>query len=241
MEGAAVEKIKDLSIQSAELKEVKGETYSPIQLHRVYSDPRPADIKVKSLSGIVDYLSDNVDSLDLDKLIIHIVNHQEVRVYTDVHGPKNERHTVIKAELDGLEPFRFGDYMGQEKFIIKCKSMFETTPDMEAIIRYTAKIDTEARVITEDDGITQNVNIKKGTSGVKTERENIPSLVKLKPFRTFTEVDQPVSEFLFRMDSGDGSARCALFDADGGAWKNEARQNIKKFFLESQLKISIIA
>lgn len=57
-----------------------------------------------------------------------------------------------------------------------------------------------------------------------------------KPYRTFLEVDQPVSEFIFRMkqDKYDG-VLCALFEADGGAWKMEATERIKKY-LESELK-----
>lgn len=239
MDGIVVDKIKELTDQARELKEVKGEKYSPVQLSRVYSDPRPKSITVKSLTGIIDYLETNIDDLDMKELLIHVVDHKNVYVYTNVHGEKNDRHIVMTAELDGLEPFPFERYLGQETFIIKCRSMFVPTDDMAAIIKYTAKIDTEAVVRTEDDGISQNVNIKKGVSGVKTERESIPSLVKLKPFRTFPEVDQPESEFLFRMDSGDGSAKCALFDADGGAWKNEARKNIADFF--SSCGVAVIA
>lgn len=64
----------------------------------------------------------------------------------------------------------------------------------------------------------------------------VPNPVKLKPYRTFLEVDQPVSEFIFRMkqDKYDG-VLCALFEADGGAWKMEATERIKKY-LESELK-----
>lgn len=46
---------------------------------------------------------------------------------------------------------------------------------------------------------------------------------------------QPESEFIFRMKSDDRSVFCALFEADGGAWKNEAMQSIKQY-LEEQLK-----
>jgi hypothetical protein len=230
MEGEAVKKIFDLTIKAMELKEVEGKKYSPISLHRVYSDPRPAKIIVKSLQGIKDYLNNNVDDLDMGKLMIHIVDHKTVHVLTDIHGEDNERNTVISAILEDVDRFPFSDFIGQERFIIKLKSMFVESEDQKSIIRYTAKIDAESRVITEDDGITQNVNVKLGASGVKTERDSIPSLVKLKPFRTFTEINQPESEFLFRMSTSDGKAQCALFDADGGAWKNEARKNISDFF-----------
>ena len=58
--------------------------------------------------------------------------------------------------------------------------------------------------------------------------------MKLKPYRTFTEVEQPESDFIFRMKDM-GSVCCALFEADGGAWRNVAMHNIKAY-LQEQLK-----
>ena len=62
----------------------------------------------------------------------------------------------------------------------------------------------------------------------------VPNPVKLRPYRTFVEVEQPVSEFVFRMKDNNGIT-CALFEADGGAWKNTAMRNIKNY-LESELE-----
>lgn len=46
----------------------------------------------------------------------------------------------------------------------------------------------------------------------------------------FVEVDQPASQFIFRMKQEQGMGiRCALFEADGGAWKNQACQNIEQY------------
>lgn len=64
----------------------------------------------------------------------------------------------------------------------------------------------------------------------------VPSPVRLKPYRTFTEVDQPESNFVFRMkeDKYEG-VQCALFEADGGAWKLHAMESIQEY-LEEQLE-----
>lgn len=40
--------------------------------------------------------------------------------------------------------------------------------------------------------------------------------------------------FVFRMKQGNG-VECAIFEADGGAWKNIAMQNIKEY-LQSELE-----
>lgn len=56
----------------------------------------------------------------------------------------------------------------------------------------------------------------------------VPNPVTLIPYRTFLEVQQPASDFIFRMKSANG-VQCAIFEADGGAWKNEAMDNIKEY------------
>ena len=49
---------------------------------------------------------------------------------------------------------------------------------------------------------------------------------------TILEVEQPASDFVFRMkaDKYDGIL-CAIFEADGGAWKVEATQRIKDYLM----------
>lgn len=52
---------------------------------------------------------------------------------------------------------------------------------------------------------------------------------KLQPYRTFLEVEQPASDFLLRLDK---EGRPALYEADGGAWKLEAKRNIAAYLCE---------
>ena len=56
---------------------------------------------------------------------------------------------------------------------------------------------------------------------------------------------QPESQFVFRMkeDKYDG-VQCALFEADGGAWKLKAMENIKEYFdreLDGLKQFTVIA
>lgn len=51
----------------------------------------------------------------------------------------------------------------------------------------------------------------------------------------FDALAQPMSNFIFRVKDNDRyGVTCALFEADGGAWKNEAKANIKAY-LEKEL------
>ena len=77
-----------------------------------------------------------------------------------------------------------------------------------------------------DDGVTQKATIKTGITSVGDAV--VPNPVNLRPFRTFIEVEQPESAFVFRMKQGNG-VECAIFEADGGAWKNAAMKSIKDY------------
>lgn len=60
------------------------------------------------------------------------------------------------------------------------------------------------------------------------------------PFRTFIEIEQPESEFLLRAKKGYEGIEFALFEADGGAWKKEAIDNIAAYLKENLKEIEHI-
>jgi len=93
-----------------------------------------------------------------------------------------------------------------------------------------------------DDGVSQAVTAKVGIATVGNVE--VPNPVELALYRTFVEIDQPTSDFIFRMKDG---PRCALFEADGGKWKLEAIHNISEYLGDAlkkeieQDRITIIA
>ena len=90
------------------------------------------------------------------------------------------------------------------------------------------------RVVEEvefnDDGVGQTVTAKKGAS--MNAKFQVQPIVKLKPIRTYAEIDQVESKFLFRVNK-DGSV--CLREADGGQWKYETQKRIVSY-LEENLK-----
>jgi hypothetical protein len=84
-----------------------------------------------------------------------------------------------------------------------------------------------------DDGVSQQVTGKVGIN--KLADIPVPNPVVLKPFRTFIEVEQPASKFIFRLHEGRTGLEAALFEGDGGAWKREAMLTVK-YYLEDALK-----
>ncbi len=104
--------------------------------------------------------------------------------------------------------------------------------DKAKILKIVGNIKDKAVRQYGDDGITQQVTAKTGLALV--EDVPVPNPVMLAPFRTFMEVEQPESKFVFRMKRGDDGPECALFEADGGAWKLEAMKRIKAY-LQAEL------
>lgn len=81
------------------------------------------------------------------------------------------------------------------------------------------------RKTIRDNGVSQEVEARQGVS-LKSIVQVKPR-VKLCPFRTFLEVQQPESEFILRLDE-DGNV--GLFEADGGMWRMTAKERICAFF-----------
>ncbi len=69
---------------------------------------------------------------------------------------------------------------------------------------------------------------------IRNFREHWASLAISGSYRTFMEIAQPESEFVFRARKADSLPHFALFEADGGAWRIEAMKRINAY-LEEQL------
>lgn len=68
------------------------------------------------------------------------------------------------------------------------------------------------------------------------QNATIRPIVRLRPYRTFQEIEQPVGLFLIRIDE----RGITFTEADGGMWKLEARKTIKAY-LENVLAAEIEA
>ena len=209
----------------AEIHERNGQDWSDKKLH-LLEEPTAAPFTVHTLSGLVDYLkSSDLDSKD--PKIVHVVSPTEVRVESYLNADK-DRDYFIKA--DALIPsFRFDNWYSTEEFNIKLQSCFVKREDRDIMLKVVGNITEDQVKTVSDDGVSQAVVAKVGVASVGNVE--VPNPVSLAPYRTFVEVEQPQSDFIFRMQSG---PHCALFEADGGAWKNEAIDNIENY-LEAAL------
>lgn len=201
--------------------EVNGQQYSTKQLHHVKM-PKPAELVTTTLTALVDYIKSEMDQ-KFSKLLVHVVSPSEVALYSEIRSDdERECYMVCKA----LTPnnIRYNNFLDTESFNIMLQSSFVDNDDKAILLKVTGNVKEENVQQVGDDGVSQGVAIRTGVASVATVK--VPNPVSLAPYRTFPEIKQPESKFIFRMQSG---PRAALYEADGGAWRNEAMYNIKEY------------
>jgi hypothetical protein len=228
---AAIEKI--LSLAPPQEMDIDGRKYTNQQIFPIIS-PVPKTLGIETLTGMVDYIVANRDTIPLSTCIITVDSHSIVHLRSSLLGPHLSRAAYVAATYNGAVT-GLGNYSDIETFIVWLQSNFQDDGDRAKILALVGKI-TDGQVNTyADDGVTQEVTAKAGIT--KVENVAVPNPVTLTPFRTFTDATQPPSLFVFRMRSGGTGERpkAALFEADGGKWKSDAIRNVK-LFLDEKLK-----
>lgn len=222
-----------IGLSAPTIHECEGRIYSDKPLHQINRIPHAEPIKMNTLSSLVEYLKSNVDYLQERFLLIHIQSPTKISVFSSLDDDREREYLVeVNAQVPSIE---FGRFIDHESFCIGLQSKFIDSPnsDRALLLKFAGTVEAGSVAEYGDDGISQKATIK---TGIASKGEAlVPSPVSLKPYRTFTEVEQPVSSFVFRMkqDKYDG-IQCALFEADGGAWKNFAMAAIKSY-LQTEL------
>lgn len=229
---------KIIGLKRPEIIESQGRTYR-IEGYTPEKDPYPSHMEINNLTGIVDFVKSSPEGWG--GYFIQVRDFDKVFLFQPAAGSFNQRVSIIEAESRKCK-FSFGYPLDVEKFIIALNGMFLPTEDRDYLLKFVSNIKIDANAQVKDDGVSQTVTARQGVSSLVKEIP-IKPLVNLQPFRTFNEVDQPVSQFVFRMkmDKESGSATCALHECDGEAWKQESIQNIKKFLTEALPEIPVIA
>ena len=217
-------------VDSAKVAEINydGKRYTTKQLYPV-KEVLPETLGVHSLTGLVDYINSNIDHLAKDKAFVLIQDHGTVSLHKYLTPDFNQRATLLTANLM-LRKHHFDNWVDSETFNIWLQSGFVETDNKAAVLKVVGNIRSEVVAGVSDDGVSQEVTAKAGIATVA--KVIVPNPVLLRPFRTFAEVEQPESPFILRLRTG---AECKLVEADGGAWRNTARLNIKTY-LETHIK-----
>ncbi|WP_303024791.1 hypothetical protein [Anaerotignum lactatifermentans] len=217
-----------VGLSKANVVTIDGTVYTDKPLH-LPEMPTIETLRTDNLSSIVNFIKHawDADLHDMDdtvQKIIHVEDAGKVNLYSSVCNECMDRQKFMTAEWAGNK-FPFGQFMDAEKFNILLQTCFMETDDLKVIQQVVGNLRDEAVQNYGDDGVSQSVTIRTGIATVGQVR--VPSPAKLRPYRTFLEVEQPASLFILRMREG---GQCALFEADGGLWRETARQNIRNYF-----------
>jgi len=221
-----------IGLQQPRVEENKGRHYyfyngTPMLL----GECRSCDaLEISTLTSLVEYIKgrmadDFAAAGAVPKMIVHVQSETEVRLVSAFNGDMDRWEIAkVKARIPRIA---LNEFMGQESFIIQMQSMFLDTPDKAIVMQVAGNVEDKTVANYGDDGVTQKATIKSGLASM--EDVLVPNPVKLQPFRTFHEISQPEIAYVFRMKNGRDGVSCALFEADGGAWKFHTVHNIAEY------------
>ena len=212
--------------EKTEVLTICGKTYANRNLTRYDSPEKARPLEASSLSAMVDYISSlSGEFPEGRQMIIHIVSPKEVRLLSSLDAERGRECLFVSSAV--TSEYRFGQWYDQEEFMVALQSNFDSSDDLRAVMRMAGNIEKKNNQSYSDDGISQVATI---TMGAATKADAlVPNPVTLFPYRTFQEVTQPASEFVFRI-SNEEVPRFKIVEAQGGLWKNQAADNIRMYF-----------
>lgn len=235
-----ITKLKEESMEPKVL-EIGGDTYCNKDLVRYHRFPMADRLGVNTPTALVDYIKGKPEELR-ESMILHVVSPVYVRLYSGLIDER-DREELMKADAV-VNEFRFNEYYDQERFLIELQANFLETPDLLTIMQVAGNIKSGTTANYSDDGVSQKTTVK---MGVELNDVIVPNPVRLRPYRTFAEIEQPESSYVFRIKDTDRGPAFKLVEADGGLWKNGTMQKIKEYLeyeLSEELKkyhITVIA
>lgn len=198
--------------------------------------PLPVGLLFPTLSALVGYIKSDLDTRGAgpepgEENALVVAGPGEVNLIGDADPKFKTRATYACAALS-LTGTKFGVYMDQVAFSLYLQTGFVRTKEVDALLALAGDLDLEDVRTSRDDGVTQTASARRGV--VLREKKIIPNPVVLRPYRTFREIEQPESAFVFRVQEGRTNADShgpvfALFPADGDAWSLKACADIKEW------------
>ena len=224
----AIEKIEEMS--SPMIYTEDGHTYALFQDHTTELRPtidEPETQIVNSMDALVQLVKKEQQER---QVFVSVERHDYVEVYD---SPSKEarwkRNVLYAARATDIPGWESEVQMGFDNATVALMTRFQDGGYREYTLQLLSQITTGAKVTYTDNGVASTIVTQKGAA--LAQNTTIKPLVKLRPYRTFQEIEQPEGIFLIRI-----SERGITFrEADGGMWKLTAR-NTAKAWLQEQLK-----
>lgn len=237
---AVVEYGVELAGREDKVVKIDGKGYYDANRYRMVElEPKryPKCLELRTLDSLVDYLKSDLNGINQERVMVVVENPTEVSVYSQ-DDDRAVRTQLVTVEAI-LPSIHFARWEKASEFNVLLQSKFQDSGDRWTVLEFASALRIENGADIKDDGISQVTTIKNGVASVT--KAKAPNPVTLRPYRTFAEVEQPASQFIFRVNK---LADMALFEADGGAWRLEAINNIATYLkkaLAGQDNITILA
>jgi hypothetical protein len=225
----ALQYVVGLSVEAekTEVLEINGRTYADKSLTRYDKQPKADRIKASTLTSLVDYIRQCNKEFP-GSMVIHIISPTRVCLMSSL-DKEREREVLFEINAETSE-FHFDQWYDQERMMIELQANFQKNDDLEVVLKAVGNIEKKNGQAFSDDGCSQVATM---VTGIATKADVIvPNPVELIPYRTFQEVKQPASKFVFRIGDKEVPG-FKIVEAEGGIWKNEAISNIKTFLMEN--------
>lgn len=213
--------------------------------------PAPNAVEISTLQGLVDLWAGELDDAKKSgDLLVHITGPHNVSLISRESDAYGRRRPWVECEYPStIKHFPFGNFLNPENFIIGLQSGFQRvkiekadgtmSPDLDYVLKVASAISAEDIETSDDDGISQKVGMRRGI--VLKGQETIKPIVNLAPYRTFAEIDQVVSGFVFRARKESLGIELALFEADGGRWQLDAVAAIADWLKPAFGKVPVVS
>lgn len=186
---------------------------------------RPKSLSLYSLDALVQLVkTEAAPNYSHTPIYISAASATSVQCFTQPDaGDQMHRNVLYWAEARDVPGFLNSEWSFEEA-MIRLRSQFQPTEDIGYMLDLLSHMSVDQNIQSDDNGVTQTVQVKQGVSFVANE--TVRPIVTLAPYRTFQEVEQPVSQFVFRVDN---KRNVTLAEADGGMWKLSARRTVKQY------------
>ena len=230
----AIEKIEELVGEPARrIVEINGHYHTYGKFNKIPYLKAEA-IKLSTLDGFIKYVNDYSKEAE-DNFMVVVDSHLMVSFRANAENEDRDFEVHAHCEASNfVTNFKFDREYDPEEFMIKLQTGFVQTPERDNLIKVAGSMsgDSESRI--EDDGITQSTTVGRA---VKTKVQ-IKNPVTLKPFRTFQEIDQIASPFIFRIGR---DMDISLYEGDSGGWKLDAMREISKYLKDNLNGVEVYA
>lgn len=188
-------------------------------------DPFPSVFHFFTLDGLIGYINENPEGLiDQDnRVIVHVEDESNVLLMSAPSKYNKVRHVIASTQAH-VPRILFGQFLDTDRFNTMLLSTFHQTEARDTVFTLVKSMTKKQTAQTTDDGVTQQITVMEGVATASNVQFKNP--VPLMPMRTFSEIEQPESNFVLRVNK---DAEVALHESDGGAWKNEAVARIAEY------------